>query len=379
MEPLTVALARARCGRRRPQPRLLPRSGAARARAAADLRAHLAARRARLAAARGRAATSPRGAGNQPVLVRPRRGRRAARLPQRLPPPRLAAAQRRGHSARRRSAAATTAGPTGSTATLIGVPEGLAFGDDLDKTHARPAAGSRRGDVRPGVRQPRPRREPLADLVGDLPRRLERYRIPTLEPFAPADGEPAGQLEGGRRQLPRGLPHPDRPSRADADARLQALRRRGPRALRLVRGAAARRAERATGSSGCTARLVQPMPGLERGGPARLALRLHLPEHDDRPLPRPGRHLADRARRPWTGPATSSAPTGRRTAGRAAASCSASTSGSTPGARRGHRPRRQRAARASRRAATSAGRCRARGRALAWFADRVRADLAAEL
>ena len=45
-------------------------------------------------------------------------------------------------------------------------------------------------------------------------------------------------------------------------------------------------------------RLVSPMPGLARGGPARLALRLHLPEHGDRPLSRSRLDLEARRRRP---------------------------------------------------------------------------------
>ena len=102
---------------------------------------------------------------------------------------------------------------------------------------------------------------PLAELVGDLPARLARYRIETLEPFAPSGRHPAGELEGRRRELPRGLPHPDRPSRPDADARLQALRRRGARALRVVRGAAARQAEQQPARAPVRA-AGQPMPGL---------------------------------------------------------------------------------------------------------------------
>ena len=109
---------------------------------------------------------------------------------------------------------------------------------------------------------------PLADLVGDLPARLERYRIPTLESFAAVRRLAAGELEGRRRELPRGLPHPDRASRPDADARLQALRRRAARALRVVRGAAPRTSRAATGSSGSTRSLVTPDAGSGRGATA---------------------------------------------------------------------------------------------------------------
>ena len=84
---------------------------------------------------------------------------------------------------------------------------------------------------------------PLAELLGDLPQRLEPLRHPLAGP-----GErrrrppPERQLEDRRRQLPRGLPRADRPPGPDAPARLRALRRRRPRELRLVRGADARRA-----------------------------------------------------------------------------------------------------------------------------------------
>ena len=70
---------------------------------------------------------------------------------------------------------------------LIGVPEALQFGERLDKSalglHARPG----RGAVRPGVRQPRPRRRAAGRARRAISRaRLARYRIPTLESFAPA-------------------------------------------------------------------------------------------------------------------------------------------------------------------------------------------------
>jgi choline monooxygenase len=71
---------------------------------------------------------------------------------------------------------------------LIGVPEGMAFGDKLDK---------RRLGLMP-VRVEEmcglifvnldPDAAPLADLVGDLPQRLAPYRIETLQQFAPGEG-----------------------------------------------------------------------------------------------------------------------------------------------------------------------------------------------
>ncbi len=71
---------------------------------------------------------------------------------------------------------------------LIGVPEGLAFGDKLDK----PALGllPARVEEMCGLIFVNLDRDatPLADLVGDLPQRLAPYRIETLEPFAPGTG-----------------------------------------------------------------------------------------------------------------------------------------------------------------------------------------------
>jgi choline monooxygenase len=72
--------------------------------------------------------------------------------------------------------------------TLIGVPEGLAFGEKLDKTtlglmpvRVEEMCGLVFFNLDADA-------TPLADMVGDLPQRLERYRIPTLEPFAPGSG-----------------------------------------------------------------------------------------------------------------------------------------------------------------------------------------------
>ena len=69
---------------------------------------------------------------------------------------------------------------------LIGAPEALAFGSKLDK----PALGLLPARVEElcGLVFVNldPDATPLSELVGDLPARLERYRIPSLEPFAPA-------------------------------------------------------------------------------------------------------------------------------------------------------------------------------------------------
>ncbi|HEX4011282.1 MAG TPA: aromatic ring-hydroxylating dioxygenase subunit alpha [Solirubrobacteraceae bacterium] len=72
--------------------------------------------------------------------------------------------------------------------TLIGVPEGLGFGQKLDKgaLGLMPARVEEMcGLVFVNLDDAA---TPLADLVGDLPQRLARYRIETLESFAPGDG-----------------------------------------------------------------------------------------------------------------------------------------------------------------------------------------------
>ncbi|HEY3773201.1 MAG TPA: aromatic ring-hydroxylating dioxygenase subunit alpha [Solirubrobacteraceae bacterium] len=72
--------------------------------------------------------------------------------------------------------------------TLIGVPEGLAFGEKLDKS--RYGLMGARVEVLCGLVFVNldPGAASLASLVGDLPQRLARYRIETLQPFAPATG-----------------------------------------------------------------------------------------------------------------------------------------------------------------------------------------------
>jgi choline monooxygenase len=71
---------------------------------------------------------------------------------------------------------------------LIGVPEGLAFGARLDKrrlgllpVRVEELCGLVFFNLDPDA-------TPLAELVGDLPQRLERYRIASLQSFAPAGG-----------------------------------------------------------------------------------------------------------------------------------------------------------------------------------------------
>jgi Rieske 2Fe-2S family protein len=76
---------------------------------------------------------------------------------------------------------------------LIGVPEALTYGDRLDKS-ALPLLPARVEDLCGLIFvNLDPDATPLAQLVGDLPTRLERYRIPSLEPSGPPfeDAQPA--------------------------------------------------------------------------------------------------------------------------------------------------------------------------------------------
>ncbi len=72
--------------------------------------------------------------------------------------------------------------------TLIGVPEGLTYGDRLDKSalgllpaRVEEMCGLVFVNLDPDA-------TPLAELIGDLPERLAPYGIESLEPFAPAEG-----------------------------------------------------------------------------------------------------------------------------------------------------------------------------------------------
>ena len=71
---------------------------------------------------------------------------------------------------------------------LIGVPEGLGFGDRLDKSTL--GLLPVRVEEMCGLIFVNLDRDatPLAELVGDLPQRLAKYRIETLESFAPSGG-----------------------------------------------------------------------------------------------------------------------------------------------------------------------------------------------
>ena len=129
---------------------------------------------------------------------------------------------------------------------LIGVPEGMAFGDKLDKSRlglmpvrVEEMCGLIFVNLDAGATA-------LADLVGDLPQRLAPYRIESLEQFAPGEGtQPAnwkvvvdnyivGQPEAQHAGARRGRrSRRQRPAGAD-DARLSlrpAVAARGRRGL----------------------------------------------------------------------------------------------------------------------------------------------------
>jgi len=146
---------------------------------------------------------------------------------------------------------------------LIGVPEGRAFGAPVDKAafgllpaRVELMCGFVFVNLDPGA-------TPLAALVGDLPARLERYRIPSLERFAEASGrgQPANwkvvaenYLEG--YHIP--IAHPDLMrlvdyKRYDLEVHdhwiwFESPLRERPGGNRLAR---------------LYARLVEPMPGLD--------------------------------------------------------------------------------------------------------------------
>ncbi len=115
---------------------------------------------------------------------------------------------------------------------------------------------------------------------------------------------------------------------------------RAPRRLGVVRRAAARQAlgepARAPLPAG---RAADARAG--RGGPPRVALRVRLPEHDDRPAPGPGHRVADGAGREPARPATSGDASAHAKRGPADAPRAAPQHPRQQRRpRRGHRPRR---------------------------------------
>ena len=172
------------------------------------------------------------------VRAHRRRGRRAARGVQRVPPPRLAAvpdrAGRAGRSCaeRGRSAVPTTPGPTPSTARCCALRTPRTATSSRPPSRCTPVG--RRGLGRLRVRAPDPRgrgaaerqRRPCDPHAGELRPRLTRHRSDLRL-------RGRGQLEGRRRELQRVLPLRPGPSRAVAAGAV--VRRRRP-GTRLGRG-----------------------------------------------------------------------------------------------------------------------------------------------
>ena len=222
---------------------------------------------------------------------RPRPGRRAARVPQRLPPPRRPAARgsrrlRQGDPLpvprldlpHRRRADRRARGPR--------VPRPR-------QDAARPDAGQRRDLRRPRVRQPRPgRRAARADARPASAERLAPYGIERLERFSESSSsQPANwkivadnYLEGyhvpiAHPGLMRLLDYQNYDVEVgDGYVLFEAPLRDKPSGNRLERA---------------YQKMVRPMPGPDRRRQGRLALHVHLAQHDDRHVPRPGEHLAD--------------------------------------------------------------------------------------
>ena len=258
---------------------------------------------------------------------------------------------------------------------LIGVPEGMAFGEKLDKPSL--SLMPVRVEEMCGLVFVNLDNDaaPLAELVGDLPQRLAPYRLETLTPFAPAGGtQPANwkvvadnYIEG--YHIP--IAHPGLMRMLDYkhyDVEVNehylwfdAPMRDKPSSNRLER---------------LYAQLVTPMPGLPRAGPhACGATSTSIPTRRSTSTPTrwaPGSSCPTA----WPAPATCRPPTARRAPARAPGSCSGPTSGSTRSSSTRTSTSSTTSSRACRRAATAAGRCRRRENGVAWFADRIRADLA---
>ncbi len=104
---------------------------------------------------------------------------------------------------------------------------------------------------------------PLAEQLGDLPERLARYGIASLGPIRAGERAAAGELEDRRRQLPRGLPRPDRAPGADAAATTTSATRREVHDGYVWFEAPLRDNPAGTRMERLYRRLVRPMPGLE--------------------------------------------------------------------------------------------------------------------
>ena len=175
---------------------------------------------------------------------------------------------------------------------LIGVPEGRGFAG-LDKADARrscPPAPRRSPASSSSISTPTRRRS--ASSLPGLEERLAPYGLERLERFTETtSAQPANwkivadnYLEGYHVPIAHpGLMRLLDYQRYDVEVGdgyvfFEAPLRDKPSGNRLER---------------TYQRIVRPMPGPAARGPARLALRLHLPEHDDRPVSRPGHDVAD--------------------------------------------------------------------------------------
>ena len=346
----------------------------------ADLRAHLAARgpRPRLPEP-GTYITAQ--AGNQPVLVvRGEDGElRAFRNVCRHRGSRLLSGEGTCKAAIRCRYHGWTYGLDGS---LIGVPGGA-------RVRRRPRQERRSASCRRASRScaascsstSTSTPTPLAEQVGDLPQRLERYEIPSLVPFDPERRRPSrptgrsiadNYLEGYHIPIAHpGLMRLLDYKRYEADIHenyvwFEAPMRDEPCEQPARAPLPAARASRCPGSPTEDLRVwryvfIYPNTTIDL-----------YPDQVDTGRSTPDERGPDRA--------TTSAATARRTAGCAAAPPSGSTSrlNDLVGDEDIDLVR-QRAAGARDAAATAAGRCRGARPRVAWFADRVRADLAAEL
>ena len=100
--------------------------------------------------------------------------------------------------------------------TLIGVPEGAGVRRDASTSRALGLMPARVEEMCGLVFvNLDPDATPLAELVGDLPAAPGAATgSRRSSPSRPADGTQPANWKVGGRQLPRGLPHPDRASRA---------------------------------------------------------------------------------------------------------------------------------------------------------------------
>ena len=182
---------------------------------------------------------------------------------------------------------------------LVGVPEARGF-DDLDRDAVKLpqfAIGVLAGLVCVNLD---PDAEPLAGWFGELEQRLEAFGLGGADRPGPVHRRVRAQLEGDRRQLPRGLPHPGRPPRPAAPARLQALHA-DPRPAALVdrRADARRNAFQGQARAAVPARL-RADARVPAGARQLVDVRAHVPLDVPRHLPRPDRHLAAAAARAAT-------------------------------------------------------------------------------